>query len=252
MDMGRIIREARKRARINQGKVAEACGVSQSAVSHWEKGDTLPALKKIPVLAGVLGITEQTLIEAMRDDGVADGVTPATGVGDAGGGAAGDAATASPYLRSLEHIALSAQPIPDAPAYRRDVATVPLISAGEAHEGASFAEALVGRTVEVPLSVLRDHPHAHAIVVEGNCMDRVAGDGAIVVFDPDVEPSNGRIAVVETQDRQVVVRRWYKGVNKLLLAADSHERFEDIVIDNDRLPRVLGAAVHIVIPPSML
>lgn len=243
MDMGRIIREARKRARINQGKAAEACGVSQSAVSHWEKGDTLPALKKIPVLAGVLGITEQTLIEAMRDDGVADGVTPATGVGDAGGGAAGGAATASPYLRSLEYIALSAQPIPDAPAYRRDVATVPLISAGEA---------LVGCSVEVPLSVLRDHPHAHAIVVEGNYMDRVAGDGAIVVFDPDVEPSNGRIAVVETQDRQVVVRRWYKGVNKLLLAADSHERFEDIVIDNDRLPRVLGVAVHIVIPPSML
>jgi SOS-response transcriptional repressor LexA len=187
----------------------------------------------------------------MRGDGASDGMAPAAGAGERGEKAADDE-SASPYLRSLEHLALNARPIPDASACCWDVATVPLLSAEEACEGAFCAKELVGLTVEVPLSVLRDHPHAHAIVVEGNCMDRVAGDGAIVVFDPDVEPSNGRIAVVETQDRQVVVRRWYKGVNKLLLAADSHERFEDIVIDNDRLPRVLGAAVHIVIPPSML
>lgn len=56
-------------------------------------------------------------------------------------------------------------------------------------------------------------------------MNHVISEGSHVFLDPTVTPSNGSIVVVETEDYQAIMRRWYKGNNSLMLNADSYEEF---------------------------
>jgi repressor LexA len=123
-------------------------------------------------------------------------------------------------------------------------ATVPLVTLGRVHAGPISEEEEVEEAVEVPKPVLDGHPHAWALVVEGDCMDRVVPEGCHVLVDPDVEPSQGSIVVVEMDDHQAVLRRWYRGSTKLMLVADSHQEYEDIVREESDGPvRVLGTVV---------
>lgn len=271
MGIDHTIKRLRKQARLSQKDVAKALGVGQSAVSHWERGNVLPAWNKIPELARILGADEQLLFNELRKDAAKkagellepsamddeavgystnDRVTEA--VPGAVAGASDNLTADSPYLRSLEKAVMRADSLDETSRYDKDVATVPLVTVGKVHAGDFSDEDLVGRTVEVPLSVLRDHPSAEALVVEGNCMNRVAGDGTIVVFDPDVEPTNGRIVIVETEDYEALIRRWNKGTSSLMLTAESYDHFPDIVIEDDRPIRVVGTVVYIVTPQDLL
>ena len=54
---GKIIREARQRKGLLQGRLAEKLGVSPNMVGHWEKGRARPDLNLVPKLCGELGIT---------------------------------------------------------------------------------------------------------------------------------------------------------------------------------------------------
>ena len=51
-----VIREARRKMGLNQTELAEQMGVTQSAVSHWENGETMPTPRQIPRLAEILNI----------------------------------------------------------------------------------------------------------------------------------------------------------------------------------------------------
>ena len=51
-----VIREARCKLGLNQTELAALLGVTQSAVSHWEHGETMPTPRQIPRLAEVLKI----------------------------------------------------------------------------------------------------------------------------------------------------------------------------------------------------
>lgn len=123
-------------------------------------------------------------------------------------------------------------------------ATVPLRTIGRVHAGDVTDEEEVSEGVEVPASVLDGHPRAFALVVEGDCMDRVVPEGAHVLVDPELEPSNGSVAVCELDAGMAVMRRWQRGRSTLLLVADSHEEHDDIVVTLDDTPvRVLGVVV---------
>lgn len=123
-------------------------------------------------------------------------------------------------------------------------ATVPLRTIGRVHAGDPADEEEVSEEVEVPASVLDAHPNAFALVVEGDCMDRVVPEGAHVLVDPDLEPANGSVAVCELDAGMAVMRRWQRGRSTLLLVADSHEEHDDIVVTLDDSPvRVLGVVV---------
>ena len=123
-------------------------------------------------------------------------------------------------------------------------ATVPLLTLGRVHAGALTDEEEAERRVEVPASVCAGHPRAFALEVEGDCMNRVIPEGSHVMVDPDRQPSNGSIAVVETEDYRAVMRRWYKGSTKLMLSADSFEDYEDMIFGMDDGPvRVIGTVV---------
>ena len=123
-------------------------------------------------------------------------------------------------------------------------ATVPLLTLGRVHAGALTDEEEVAHRVEVPASVCAGHPRAFALEVEGDCMNRVIPEGSHVLVDPDRQPANGSIAVVETEDYRAVMRRWYKGSTKLMLSADSFEDYEDMIFGMDDGPvRVIGTVV---------
>lgn len=121
---------------------------------------------------------------------------------------------------------------------------MPLMTLGRVHAGPFSDEEEAERYVEVPASLLRNHPNAKALLVEGDCMDRVVPEGMSVVFDPDKEPANGSIVIVEADGYRALMRRWYRGGSTLMLVADSHGSYEDIVLTEDDGPiRVIGTVI---------
>ena len=112
------------------------------------------------------------------------------------------------------------------------------------YAGALADEEEAAHGVEVPASVCEGHPRAFALQVEGDCMNRVVPEGAHVLVDPDLEPGNGSIAVVETEGYRAVMRRWYRGSSNLMLCADSFSEHDDMVFGPDDGPvRVVGTVV---------
>lgn len=129
---------------------------------------------------------------------------------------------------------------------------LPLVSLGRVHAGSLTDEEAAEKTINVPSSVANNHPNAFALEVEGNCMNHVIPEGAHVLVDPDVYPSNGSIVVAETEDYQAIMRRWYKGSKSLMLVADSYEEFEDIIFTDDEHPiKVVGVVIWYQAPSEM-
>ena len=121
---------------------------------------------------------------------------------------------------------------------------LPLVSLSRVHAGVLVDEEVCEKTVNVPSNIAKNHPSAMVLEVEGNCMNRVIPEGAHILVDPDVYPSNGSIVVAETEDYQAIMRRWYKGSKSLMLVADSYEEFEDIIFTDDEHPiKVVGVVV---------
>ena len=195
---------------ITQESLARIAGVTPGAVTGWRHG-AKPRSEAIENICRYFGLTQ--------DDLLSDNYG----------------------LAAKEH-----GRIPDGARgiYSSQAATVPLRTLGRVHAGELTDEEEVESRVEVPAAVYERHPHAFALLVEGNCMDRVVPEGAHVLVDPDVEPSNGSVVVAETELYQAVMRRWYKGSSTLMLTADSHEEHEDIVLGPDDGPvRVIGTVV---------
>lgn len=211
---------------ITQEQLADIAGVSRGAVSQWEGGFSEPRMGSIQKIADHFHISKSNIIE---DDGM-EYIDPVT-----------KRPTGNPLLPNGAILV-----------YSSGEATVPLLTIGRVHAGALMDEEEAESRVEVPASVCKRHPRAFALVVEGNCMDRVIPEGAHVLVDPDREPQNGSIAVVETEAYQAVMRRWYRGSSTLMLAADSNEEQEDMVFGMDDGPvRVIGTVVWWQAPEEM-
>lgn len=195
---------------ITQEALARIAKVAKSSVSHWRLDGTVPRAEAV-----------QNICDYFR-------LTPDDILSDRYG------------LAAKEHGRFGL------PVSSGERATVSLVTLGSVHAGPFSDEGEIERTVEVPSSVLEHHPHAHALIVEGDCMDRFVLPGMAVVYDPDLWPRNGSVAIVETEDYEAVMRRWYMGGDTLLLAADSHERHEDIVLKVEDGPvKVLGVVVWV-------
>lgn len=67
------LKAALKAAGVTQRDVAEACGVSQAAVSFWLKGEYDPPLTALPILARLAGMRiDEMLGEGRREPRVAE------------------------------------------------------------------------------------------------------------------------------------------------------------------------------------
>ncbi len=204
---------------ITQEALARIAGVTPGSVTGWRKG-ARPRNDAVVKICDYFDITEDDLLSDRY--GLA----------------------AKEHGRALPANAL--------PVYSSGEATVPLLTLGRVHAGDLADEEEVERRVEVPASVLEAHPRAFALVVEGDCMDRVVPEGAHVLVDPGREPSNGSIAVVETEGYRAVMRRWYRGSSTLMLSADSFSDHEDMIFGHDDGPvRVVGTVVWWQAPGEM-
>lgn len=213
MSIGSNIRRIRVAHGLTQDEFGKIADVSAMAVSQWENDRAVPRMGAVQAIADHFGINKGEIID---DEPV------------------------GPSLPS------GAMPV------TASSATVPLLAIGRVHAGALTDEEEASHRVEVPASVLAGHPRAFALEVEGDCMDRVIPEGSHVLVDPDREPGNGSIAVVETESYQAVMRRWYRGSSTLMLTADSHGEQEDMVFGPDDGPvRVVGTVVWWQAPGEM-
>ena len=204
---------------LTQEALARIAGVTPGSVTGWRKGSR-PRKEAISRLCEYFNISEDDLISDHYG------------------------------LAAKEHgrYAMPDGAMPVVPSS----ATVPLLTLGRVHAGAMTDEEEVAHRVEVPASVCENHPRAFALEVEGDCMDRVIPEGSHVLVDPDREPGNGSIAVVETEAYRAVMRRWYRGSSTLMLTADSHAEQEDMVFGPEDGPvRVVGTVVWWQAPAEM-
>ncbi len=58
---------ARKHAKLTQKDLAEACGVSISTVSNWEKGKTEPTISQAQLIGKVCGVNYDDIIFLTSD-----------------------------------------------------------------------------------------------------------------------------------------------------------------------------------------
>lgn len=239
MGMQERIRTLRIQVGLRQKDVAAALGVDPSAVSQWETGRTLPSRDKISQLARLFECTEQAFFTdsnqdewSLSDEAHLDASHPSP-------------AGADRPQYDAQSMAVSSLPM---------AATVPLLEFSHSPVDIEYnsMEKVVGRSVEVPASVLRIHPRAQAIQAEDDCMDRVVPLGAIIIYDPDLPPSNGRIVVVHIENKGTVVRRWFCGQNTLLLSADSHQQHEDIVMASAGSLQPIGTVILVQVPFELL
>ena len=72
--MGRIIAAKRKELSLTQEELAKKLGVTDKAVSKWERDLSCPDIASLPRLAEILGISTDELLQAKAE---ADGEKPA-------------------------------------------------------------------------------------------------------------------------------------------------------------------------------
>ena len=60
--VGRKIGKLRKKCNLTQMELADRMGVSYQAVSNWERGSSMPDISKLPELAGIFGVSVDSLL----------------------------------------------------------------------------------------------------------------------------------------------------------------------------------------------
>ena len=67
MELGKNIFELRKERAVTQEELAAELGVTATAVSKWEKGNTLPDVLMVCALADFFGVTTDELLGRVRE-----------------------------------------------------------------------------------------------------------------------------------------------------------------------------------------
>ena len=206
MGIAENIKRLRLANGLTQNEFGKIADVSDMAVSQWENGRATPRMGAVQALADYFGINKSEIID--------------------------DDAPSSPLPHGARRMMSGG------------AAYLPVRRMGTVHAGDPTDEAEDDATVMVPEDVALAHPDGFVLRVEGDCMDRRIPEGYDVVVDPTREPAQGSVVVVELEDGRAVMRRWLRGGQTLVLAADSHADHDDIVRRWDDGPvRVLGVVV---------
>jgi transcriptional regulator with XRE-family HTH domain len=75
-NFGDRLKAFRKRAGLTQEQIAEAVGLTKSAVSQWESNASQPDIPSLKVLRDVLGVSLDVLICGDAPDGAGDALSP--------------------------------------------------------------------------------------------------------------------------------------------------------------------------------
>lgn len=66
--LGALIAENRKRMGMTQLELAEKLGVTDKAVSKWERNLSCPDISTLPLLAETLGLTVEELLQGKKEN----------------------------------------------------------------------------------------------------------------------------------------------------------------------------------------
>lgn len=194
MSIADNIKYIRQRAGLTQEEFGKIADVSYMAVSQWENGRAVPRMGAVQRIADHFGLTNSQVI---------DGID------------------AKPRV------------IPDNAIFpvKSEYASRPLL--GRVHAGNAQEPDILEEEMPLPKPVADRHPNSYFLRVEGDCMNNIYPEGCHILIDPDIEPTNGSIAVVSINGEDYVMRRLFRGANVLVLSPDStNSTHEDIVINN--------------------
>ena len=207
MSIRQNIIKLRQQHNITQEELAKIAGVSRGAVSQWEGGFSEPRMGAIQKIADYFNILKSNLIE---DDGM--------------------------NFSRTDPVKL---PV------RGSTATLPLRTLGKVHAGVMDDDDVCNdEEIQVPEAVVQMHPSAFVLRVEGDCMNKIIPEGCHVAVDTSATPHNGSIVVVENEQYEHIMRKYYRGSSVVVLSPDSfNEAYEDIVISGDETLNLVGVVV---------
>ena len=67
IDTGKIIAELRKKAKYTQQSLAEALGITDKAISKWERGISCPDISLLPKISVLLDADIESLLSGVAD-----------------------------------------------------------------------------------------------------------------------------------------------------------------------------------------
>lgn len=136
-------------------------------------------------------------------------------------------------------------PAPTRLPVRGSTATLPLRTLGKVHAGVMDDDNICDdEEIQVPETVVQMHPGAFVLRVEGDCMNKIIPEGCHVAVDASATPHNGSIVVVENEQYEHIMRKYYRGSSVVVLSPDSfNEAYEDIVISGDETLNLVGVVV---------
>ena len=194
MGLAENIRINREKLGIDQGQLAKKLDRTNGAVSQWESGRAIPRLPVLNKMADLFGITVSELMGEEAPEGAPANAIPFTADSD----------------------------------------TIPFVRLGKVHAGLSKEEIPDPEcVVQIPRIIAEAHPRGFLLMVEGDCMDRAYPPGCLVLVDPELQPWNGCAVVAEISPGEAVLRRYSRGQSSLMLYADSHSSYEDMIFTGD-------------------
>ncbi|MRB58068.1 helix-turn-helix domain-containing protein [Bacillus thuringiensis] len=182
MSIGKNIKKLRDKHNLNQKEMGEIAGVSDKAVSTWEKGLKEPRMGAIQKIADHFGILKSDIIEDQ------------------------DA--------KVTHIR------PNQPEIKNNCKAVPLLGAIAA--GTPLEMVAVEEWINVPVEITDSHPHAFLLRVVGDSMNKVIPPNMLALIDPEVEVRNGDIAAIAVNGFDATLKRFYKFQDGITLEPESY------------------------------
>lgn len=232
MSVGNNIRRLRKKAGLTQDELAQRLGVSRSTITQWEGEWSMPRTRRLRSIAEVLHVSYADIVfDSEAQNTKYDGSTiPLLKIEDV-------ERLVVPYdLQADDNSFKSPNAVDNDTNLNTDEAT---------SETPIDIEFQTLPNVEIPSSVFRQHSNAIALVMNNDSMSRIAPKGMVVVFDPSLMPSNGQVAILSTSEYGMQIRRWYCGSSNLMLVAEGHDTYDDIVIPRESDVRVYGTVVWV-------
>ena len=121
---------------------------------------------------------------------------------------------------------------------------VPVRRLGAVHAGEPEGEDGADDQALMPSHVVERHPRGFALLVVGDCMDRVIPEGSTVLVDPDEEARDGSVVVARLVDAgECVMRRLRRGRTSAILVADSFAPHDDLTFRDGETVEVVGVVV---------
>ncbi|PEQ66571.1 LexA family protein [Bacillus cereus] len=182
MSIGKNIKKIRDKHNLSQKEFGEIAGVSDKAVSTWEKGIKEPRMGAIQKIADHFGILKSDIIED-HDSKVTH------------------ARFNQPNLKS-------------------NCEAVPLLGSIAAGIPLEMVEA--DEQINIPIEIANWYPNSFLVRVVGDSMNKIIPSCALALIDPDSEVKNGDIAAVTVNGYDATLKRFYKFQNGITLEPESY------------------------------